>query len=316
MSNKHIDEALRVFDLEAEAILQLKNQLTDDFSHAIEHVLASTGKVIICGMGKSGQIGQKIAATLASTGTSSFFMHPAEAIHGDLGMVSANDVFVAISNSGETDEVIRLIPFLHENGNCIIAMTGKPNSTLAKNANYHLNVAVDKEACPLQLAPTSSTTAALAMGDAFAVAIMVSRQFQPENFARFHPGGSLGRKLLTKVKDIMRVLDLPFVPVDASMHDIIKQISSGRLGMTMVGDKEHFIGIITDGDIRRFLESQGEKFHLLNAADMMSKNPKNISPNEKILPAIEKMNLSNITVLPVLEQNTVVGVLHLYDCEL
>ena len=316
MSNKHIDEALRVFDLEAEAILQLKNQLTDDFSHAIEHVLASTGKVIICGMGKSGQIGQKIAATLASTGTSSFFMHPAEAIHGDLGMVSANDVFVAISNSGETDEVIRLIPFLHENGNCIIAMTGKPNSTLAKNANYHLNVAVDKEACPLQLAPTSSTTAALAMGDAFAVAIMVSRQFQPENFARFHPGGSLGRKLLTKVKDIMRVLDLPFVPVDASMHDIIKQISSGRLGMTMVGDKEHFLGIITDGDIRRFLESQGEKFHLLNAADMMSKNPKNISPNEKILPAIEKMNLSNITVLPVLEQNTVVGVLHLYDCEL
>jgi arabinose-5-phosphate isomerase len=316
MTNKHINEALRVFDLEAEAILQLKNQLSDDFSNAIEHVLASTGKVIVCGMGKSGQIGQKIAATLASTGTSSFFMHPAEAIHGDLGMVSANDVFVAISNSGETDEVIRLIPFLHENGNCIIAMTGKPNSTLAKNANYHLNVAVDKEACPLQLAPTSSTTAALAMGDAFAVAIMVSRQFQPENFARFHPGGSLGRKLLTKVKDVMRVLDLPFVSVDASMHDIIKQISLGRLGMTMVGHKDNLLGIITDGDIRRFLETQGEKFHLLNASDMMSKNPKSIPPSEKILPAIETMNLSNITVLPVLEQNTVVGVLHLYDCEL
>ncbi|MFT6285207.1 MAG: arabinose-5-phosphate isomerase [Arenicella sp.] len=316
MTNKHLNEALKVFDLEAEAILQLKNQLTDDFSHAVEHVLASTGKVIICGMGKSGQIGQKIAATLASTGTASFFMHPAEAIHGDLGMVSANDVFVAISNSGETDEVIRLIPFLHENGNCIIAITGKPNSTLAVNANYHLNVCVEKEACPLQLAPTSSTTAALAMGDAFAVAIMVSRKFQPENFAKFHPGGSLGRKLLTKVKDVMRVLDLPFVRIDASISEIIKQISSARLGMTMVGDKDNFLGIITDGDIRRFLEIQGEKFHLLNAADMMTKHPKNISPSEKILPAIEKMNLSNITVLPVLEQNKVVGVLHLYDCEL
>lgn len=316
MTNKHLNEALKVFDLEAEAILQLKNQLTDDFSHAVEHVLASTGKVIICGMGKSGQIGQKIAATLASTGTASFFMHPAEAIHGDLGMVSANDVFVAISNSGETDEVIRLIPFLHENGNCIIAITGKPNSTLAVNSNYHLNVCVEKEACPLQLAPTSSTTAALAMGDAFAVAIMVSRKFQPENFAKFHPGGSLGRKLLTKVKDVMRVLDLPFVRIDASISEIIKQISSARLGMTMVGDKDNFLGIITDGDIRRFLEIQGEKFHLLSAADMMTKNPKNISPSEKILPAIEKMNLSNITVLPVLEQNKVVGVLHLYDCEL
>jgi arabinose-5-phosphate isomerase len=156
----------------------------------------------------------------------------------------------------------------------------------------------------------------LAMGDAFAVAIMVSRQFQPENFARFHPGGSLGRKLLTKVKDVMRVLDLPFVSVDASMHDIIKQISLGRLGMTMVGHKDNLLGIITDGDIRRFLETQGEKFHLLNASDMMSKNPKSIPPSEKILPAIETMNLSNITVLPVLEQNTVVGVLHLYDCEL
>ena len=316
MTNKHINEALKVFDLEAEAILQLKNQLTDDFSHAVEHVLTSTGKVIICGMGKSGQIGQKIAATLASTGTASFFMHPAEAIHGDLGMVSTNDVFVAISNSGETDEVIRLIPFLHENGNCIIAITGKPNSTLAVNSNYHLNVCVDKEACPLQLAPTSSTTAALAMGDAFAVAIMVSRKFQPENFAKFHPGGSLGRKLLTKVKDVMRVLDLPFVTIDANIHEIIKQISGARLGMTMVGNKDNFLGVITDGDIRRFLETQGEKFHLLNAADMMTKNPKSISPSEKILPAIEKMNLSNITVLPVLEQSMVVGVLHLYDCEL
>jgi arabinose-5-phosphate isomerase len=177
-------------------------------------------------------------------------------------------------------------------------------------------VGVDKEACPLQLAPTSSTTATLAMGDALAVAVMVSRKFQPENFAKFHPGGSLGRKLLTKVKDVMRVLDLPFVPVDATIHDIIKQISSARLGMTMVGDKDNLLGIITDGDIRRFLETKGEKFHLLNAADMMTKNPKNITANEKILPAIEKMNLSNITVLPVLDQNTVVGVLHLYDCEL
>jgi arabinose-5-phosphate isomerase len=316
MSNKHINEALRVFDLEAQAIMQLKNQLTDDFSKAIEHVLASTGKVIVCGMGKSGQIGQKIAATLASTGTSSFFMHPAEAIHGDLGMVSANDVFMAISNSGETEEIIRLIPFLQENGNCIISMTGKPSSTLAINSNFHFNVGVEQEACPLQLAPTSSTTAALAMGDAFAVAIMVSRQFQPENFARFHPGGSLGRKLLTKVKDVMRVLDLPFVPLDASISEIIRQISSGRLGMTMVGDKDNFLGIITDGDIRRFLEAKGDKFHLLNAADMMTKNPKSISANEKIMPAIEKMNRSNITVLPVLEENTVVGVLHLYDCEL
>ncbi|HID00026.1 MAG TPA: KpsF/GutQ family sugar-phosphate isomerase, partial [Piscirickettsiaceae bacterium] len=206
---KYQQSAKRVFDIEAAAIANLKTLLNDDFDGAVEAILNSSGRVVICGMGKSGLIGKKIMATLASTGTPSFFMHPGEAFHGDLGMVAPDDIFVAISNSGETEEVIRLLPFLKDNGNTIIAMTGNPASTLAKNADFHLNIAVPQEACPHQLAPTSSTTATLVMGDALAVALMEARNFQPQDFARFHPGGSLGRKLLTKVRHEMKTDNLP-----------------------------------------------------------------------------------------------------------
>jgi len=314
--SRYLIEAKKVFDLEANAILALKSQLTEDFSLAVGSVLICTGKVIICGMGKSGIIGQKIAATLASTGTSSFFMHPAEAIHGDLGMISENDIFIAISNSGETDEVIRLIPFLEENGNSVISITGNPNSTLAINSAYHLNVAVEEEACPLKLAPTTSTTATLAMGDALAVALMVSRDFQPEHFAKYHPGGSLGRKLLTRVKDIMKTKSLPFVSSDAAMNEIIQAMSCGRLGMALVGSAENFLGIITDGDLRRNLEHFSDKFHLMTAAQLMTEKPKTISALEKVQPALELMNKLNISALPVVDDGVVLGVLHLFDCEL
>ena len=312
----YVEAAEKVFELEAAAILQLKDQLTADFDSAIKKIIASSGKVIICGMGKSGLIGQKIAATLASTGTSSFFLHPGEAFHGDLGMISPNDVFIAISNSGETEEVIRLLPFLKDNKNIIIAMSGNVNSTLAKHSNYHLNVSVKEEACPLQLAPTSSTTATLAMGDALAIALMLGRKFQPEQFARFHPGGSLGKRLLTLVKDVMKTDKLPFITANAGMMDIIKVVSSARLGMVMVGTQDKFEGIITDGDLRRALEVYGEQFHLQSAQNIMTVAPKTITSTEKIMPAIEIMNELNISVLPVIDNNVVVGVLHIFDCNL
>ena len=215
------DIARSVFSVEAKAVSALSDNLSTDFDDAVSAILSSEGKTIVCGMGKSGIIGKKIAATLASTGTPSFFMHPGEAYHGDLGMVSPDDVFIAISNSGETEEVVKLIPFLKDNGNVLIAMTGNPDSTLAKAANYHLNVGVEEEACPLQLAPTSSTTATLAMGDALAVTLMKARDFKPENFARFHPGGSLGRRLLSRVENEMVSDNLPVIQPDASVAEVI-----------------------------------------------------------------------------------------------
>lgn len=314
--DKYLDVAKKVFDLEASAITQLKQKLDHNFSNSVSAIIKSTGKVIICGMGKSGLIGQKIAATLASTGTASFSMHPGEAFHGDLGMIDKSDIFLAISNSGETEEVIRLIPFLIENKNIIIAMTGNKNSTLAKYATYHLNISVDEEACPLQLAPTSSTTATLAMGDALAVALMIGREFKPEHFAKFHPGGSLGKQLLTKVKDIMRKENLPFVQESSSMNEVIQSISVGRLGMTMVGSLNNFKGIITDGDLRRSLEKHSENFHLLSAEQIMTQRPSTVTGEGKVMPAIEKMNQLNVSVLPVLEKNKIMGVLHIFDCNL
>ena len=209
--------------------------------------------MIVIGIGKSGLIGKKIAATLSSTGTPSFFLHPGEAFHGDLGMVGADDIVMLISYSGETDEVLKIIPFLKWNKNMIISITGNPNSTIAKNSHHHLNITITREACPLALAPTSSTTAALVMGDALAVALMESRQFQQEDFARFHPGGSLGRKLLAKVKDLMRTDNLPFINKDASFTELLLRMSEGRLGMVIVGTADNFEGIVTDGDLRRAL---------------------------------------------------------------
>ncbi len=306
----HRDIAKRVIAIEAQAINYLSERLDEDFDGAVNAILDSTGRVVICGMGKSGLIGKKIMATLASTGTPSFFMHPGEAFHGDLGMVAPDDVFVAISNSGETEEVIRLLPFLKDNGNTLIAMTGNPGSTLAKNADFHLNIAVPQEACPHQLAPTSSTTATLVMGDALAVALMEARNFQPQDFARFHPGGSLGRKLLTRVRHEMKTDNLPLVSRDAPMKEVIHTMSAGRLGLCIVDEGR---GIITDGDLRRHLESDPELMHK-TAGQIMTPSPKSISPDARLTEAEELMNRHKITSLLVKDEHgKLLGVIQIYD---
>ncbi len=310
MSKDYTSIAHRVFDIESDAILHLKTLIDSDFSDSVDAILNTQGRVVICGMGKSGLIGKKIMATLASTGTPCFFMHPGEAFHGDLGMVSPKDVFVALSNSGETEEVIRLLPFLKDNGNVVISMTGRPESTLAKNSNYHLNIAVPKEACPHQLAPTSSTTATLVMGDALAVALMEARDFQPHEFARFHPGGSLGRKLLTRVKHEMKSKRLPFVLSDASVPEVIHSMNEGRLGLCIVDNGE---GIITDGDLRRHMETDAANFMNLTAKDLMAVKPKTISAEARLSEAEEMMNDHKITSLLVEENAKIVGVIQIYD---
>lgn len=302
--------AKQVFDIEAEAVLHLKTLIDDDFSGSVQAILNTQGRVVICGMGKSGLIGKKIMATFASTGTPCFFMHPGEAFHGDLGMVSPKDVFLALSNSGETEEVIRLLPFLKDNGNTVISMTSRPESTLAVNANFHLNIAVPREACPHQLAPTSSTTATLVMGDALAVALMEARDFQPHEFARFHPGGSLGRKLLTRVKHEMTSKNLPMVAANASVQDVIHTMNEGRLGLCIV---ENGKGIITDGDLRRHMETNANQFMQLTAQDLMGVNPKTIDAQARLNEAEEMMNDNKITSLLVTENNQVVGVIQIYD---
>ena len=310
MSLNYTDIAKRVFDIEAEAITHLKTILDDDFSHSIEAILNTEGRVVICGMGKSGLIGKKIMATLASTGTPCFFMHPGEAFHGDLGMVSPKDVFLALSNSGETEEVIQLLPFLKDNGNVIVSMTGRPESTLAKNSSYHLNIAVPQEACPHQLAPTSSTTATLVMGDALAVALMEARDFQPHDFARFHPGGSLGRKLLTRVKHEMKSKNLPFIAADASATDVIHTMNEGRLGLCIVDNGQ---GVITDGDLRRHMETDASNFMQLKAVDLMGSSPKTINADARLSEAEEVMNDHKITSLLVEQEGSIVGVIQIYD---
>ncbi|WP_321324765.1 KpsF/GutQ family sugar-phosphate isomerase [Thiomicrorhabdus sp.] len=302
--------AKQVLDIEAEAVLHLKTLIDDNFSGSVEAILNTQGRVVICGMGKSGLIGKKIMATFASTGTPCFFMHPGEAFHGDLGMVSPKDVFLALSNSGETEEVIRLLPFLKDNGNVVISMTGRPDSTLALNADFHLNIAVPKEACPHQLAPTSSTTATLVMGDALAVALMEARNFQPHEFARFHPGGSLGRKLLTRVKHEMTSKNLPMVTANSSVQEVIHTMNEGRLGLCIVDNGK---GIITDGDLRRHMETNSANFMQLTAQDLMGLNPKTIDAEARLNEAEEMMNENKITSLLVTENGKVAGVIQIYD---
>ncbi|RDE24818.1 KpsF/GutQ family sugar-phosphate isomerase [Motiliproteus coralliicola] len=313
----HSQQAFRVFEIEAQAILNLKHALDGHFNQAVEAIINSSGKAVVCGIGKSGIIGEKISATLSSTGTASFFMHPSEAIHGDLGRISSNDCFIMISNSGETEEVIRLLPFMLDNGNTIIALTGNPSSTLAKNASVHLNIGVEEEACPLKLAPTSSTTATLAMGDALAVALMVARDFQPEQFARFHPGGNLGRKLLTQVKDVIRDAPLPLIGADERMDQIISTITAGRVGLVIVGDIDKVQGVISDGDIRRAMQAHPHDFLNIQARTILTQNPKSIASSASVQDAIEMMNQHNITALIVTDENgKVVGVVQLFDCNL
>jgi arabinose-5-phosphate isomerase len=308
------DIAKRVFDIEIESLRYVADSIGDEFSKVVEVILAANGKVIVIGIGKSGIIGKKIAATLASTGTPSFFLHPGEAFHGDLGMVGATDMVILISYSGETDEVLKLIPFLQWNKNTIIGITGNPESTVAKNSHYHLNISIKQEACPLALAPTSSTTAALVMGDALAVALMESRQFQQEDFARFHPGGSLGRKLIVKVKDLMRTDNIPFVSEEASFTDLLLRMSEGRLGMVIVGDERHVNGIITDGDLRRALLRNPDT-STLSISDMMTVAPVFIEEQEFIHQAERVMMEKKITTVLVGSgaNRTISGIYQIYN---
>ncbi|MDB5015730.1 MAG: kpsF [Mucilaginibacter sp.] len=306
--------AKKVFDIEIESLRYVADAIDDEFTNVVDAILNTSGKLIVIGIGKSGIIGKKIAATFASTGTPSFFLHPGEAFHGDLGMVSPNDIVIMISYSGETDEVLKIIPFLTWNKNTIIGITGNPNSTVAKNSKYHLNICIKQEACPLSLAPTSSTTAALVMGDALAVALMESRQFQHEDFARFHPGGSLGRKLLVKVKDLMRTDNLPFINENSSFTELLLRMSEGRLGMVIVGDGGHVNGIITDGDLRRALMHNPDTTQL-TVSDMMTKTPVFVDETEFIHQAEQLMIDKKITAVLVgsATERNVIGVYQIYN---
>ncbi|MDI6727357.1 MAG: KpsF/GutQ family sugar-phosphate isomerase [Thermodesulfovibrionales bacterium] len=311
-----LDIAKRVLKIEADAVSALIEKLNSDFEKAVGIIFSSRGRVVVTGMGKSGLVGKKIAATLASTGTPAFFLHPAEASHGDLGMVTADDVIVAISNSGETEELVGLIPFLKRFNVSLISMTGNPDSTLSKAAEVTLDVSVKEEACPMGIVPTASTTATLAMGDALAVALLIKRGFKEEDFAFFHPGGNLGKKLFIKVKDLMHTGDaLPFVSPDMPMLKATVEISSKRLGVTIVADSDkRILGIITDGDLRRGIEKWGKAFFDMNAGEVMTKNPKTISEDELAVKALSIMEKHSITSIVVPDDNgKAVGIIHMHD---
>lgn len=306
----HLERGLRVIKLEGDAIDNLSNLLDEQFSNAVDSVLNTKGRVIVCGMGKSGIIGRKISATFASTGTPSFSMHPGEAFHGDLGMVAKEDIFLAISNSGETDEVLKLLPFLKDNANILISMTGNRTSTLARESDFHLSINVPEEACPLKLAPTSSTTASLVLGDALALVVMEARDFKPENFARFHPGGSLGRKLLLKIADEMVKDNLPIVYRKCSMLDVINAISKGEQGIAVVVSEESKIeGLITDGDLRRAIEANREKVFNLTAENVMSTSPITISKNHLVSIGLDLMDQHRVSKLLVAQDDKLIGIL-------
>lgn len=308
-----IDIAKDVIQTEAQEISKLSHYLTPDFESCIDEISISSGKFIICGMGKSGLIGRKIAATLASTGTPSFFLHPGEAYHGDLGMIEKDDVVLLISNSGETDEVLKVIPFLQAQGNTIVSMTGNHESSLALNSNYHLNTYVEKEACPLQLAPTSSTTACLVMGDALAVCLMKKKNFQAESFARFHPGGSLGRRLLTRVENVMTRVNLPVCKKDTPIKELVHIITQGKLGLVVVLENNGICGVITDGDVRRAMEDRENEFFQIKAYELMSSSPLNISSKTKLLEAEAVMDEAKVNSLLVVDESILVGVVQIYD---
>lgn len=315
-TTSHLENAYEVVNKEIASIKRMLERLDEAFNLIVDKILSTDAHIIICGMGKSGLVGKKIAATLSSTGTTSFFIHPAEAYHGDLGMIRPNDIFLALSNSGETEEIIRLISFLKDNGNAIISMTGNPQSTLAKHADYHLDISVDSEACPLSLAPTSSTTNTLVMGDALAVALMKARNFKPEDFARFHPGGHLGRRLLTCVGDVMRTVNLPIVKSDHLMKSVVHVMTMGRLGIAVVKDNHKVLGVITDGDLRRAMEDNGNSFLELKAENVMTPEPINISTNSRLEEAKDIMTDNNITILIVEEHEKFKGIIQLFDCSL
>lgn len=311
------DYAIKCFKDEAEAILNLIPLLTDDFDRAVKLIYHSQGRLIVTGVGKSGHIGAKIAATLASTGTPSFFVNPLDAFHGDLGMFTSQDIALVISNSGQTDELLRFIPSLIERKIPIIGMTGNPDSLVARYSTCHLNTYVKREACPLNLAPTSSTTAALAMGDALACALMEVRHFRAQDFARFHPGGSLGRRLLTRAKDVMRSEDLPVISCNMKLGDAIITMSEGKLGLLVATEGNEIKGIITDGDLRRIIQRWHARFFDLQVKDVMTPNPKSIRPETKIAEVEQMLNKYKIhSLLVVDEQQHLVGIVDNFSCML
>ncbi|MDP5241232.1 KpsF/GutQ family sugar-phosphate isomerase [Uliginosibacterium sp. 31-16] len=310
-----LSTARRVLAIESAAVAALSERLGADFEHAVALILAASGRVVVSGMGKSGHVGRKIAATLASTGTPAYFVHPGEAAHGDLGMIQPDDVLIALSNSGTAEELLIIVPLVKRMGAKLISITGKPDSPLARLADAHLDAGVAEEACPLNLAPTASTTAALAMGDALAVALLEARGFGAEDFARSHPGGQLGRRLLTHVRDIMRTDQaIPAVPLTASFSAALLEISRKGLGMTAIVDADNRVaGIFTDGDLRRLLERNLD-FQSLSIAEVMHRNPRTISPDALAVEAVEMMDSHRISqVLVVDTEQHLVGALNTHD---
>ena len=320
--NKHASAAPRALDLarevlriEADAVQTLAARLDENFLRALDVILCCGGRVIVSGMGKSGHIARKIAATMSSTGTPAYFVHPGEASHGDLGMITSEDVIIALSYSGESQELMTIVPVIKRQGAKLVSMTGNPLSSLAMAADVHLNAAVDKEACPMGLAPTASTTAALALGDALAVALLDAKGFGAEDFARSHPGGSLGRRLLTRVRDIMRSGErLPMVHEDALLSDAIMEISRKGVGMTaIVNAGQHVLGIYTDGDLRRTLAKKLD-LNVTPVRSVMSANPRCIGPDALAAEAVQVMEQYNISqMLVVDEQHKLVGALNMHD---
>lgn len=312
-----LDAARKVLRIEAEAVTALTDRINGQFVRAVEMILACSGRVVITGMGKSGLICQKIAATMASTGTPALFLHPAEGVHGDLGMVAKGDVVIAVSNSGETEELTRILPVIKRMGLPLIAMAGKPESTLARAGDVFLDISVKEEACPLQLAPTASTTATLAMGDALAVALLLQRGFREEDFALYHPGGALGKRLLLRVEDLMHDAGaIPAVTLDTPLKDALYEISSKKLGITGVIDADgNLVGVFTDGDLRRTIERGVELLHR-PISEFMNRQPKRILRANLAAKALQRMEEHAITSLFVFdsdESNRPVGIIHLHD---
>lgn len=310
-----IAEAKSVFDIEIDEMKKVKDKIDDNFIKAIDALAKLKGKVVVTGIGKSGIIGTKIAATMASTGTLAIFMHAAEGLHGDLGMITKDDVVIAISNSGNSDEIIAILPAIKKIGAKIIALTGNRNSKLAKQSDIVIDIGVEKEACPLNLAPTSSTTVTLAMGDALSAVLIKLKQFKPENFALYHPGGSLGRRLLLRVRDVMhKGAELPIVEENEKIEKILFELTNKKMGGVCVAENNIMLGIITEGDIRRALKNK-EQFFNLQAKDIMTKNPTSVREDDMAIDALEIMENreSQISVLPVLNEKNIVGIIRIHD---
>ena len=310
-----VASARKVIRIESRAITDLEARVDGDFSKACQLILACTGRVVVSGMGKSGHIARKTAATLASTGTPAFFVHPGEASHGDIGMITPDDVVLLLSNSGETEEILTIVPFLKRQGNALIAMTGNPQSSLARDADAHLDASVTNEACPLGLAPTASTTTALVLGDALAIALLEARGFTADDFARSHPAGALGRRLL-KISDVMHTgAAIPMVPVNATLTEALIEMSRKGLGMTaIVADDARLVGVFTDGDLRRMLDDHGVDLRTASVERVMSRNPKAIGPDKLAAEAAQLMDTHKIHALLVVDDaRHVVGALNIHD---